>query len=55
MRTRSMTHLVLAVVLAVTTAGVVEAQGAPQLAVPSKIIDVGTVSQGVVADARELL
>jgi hypothetical protein len=46
-----MTRFALAVVLAVATAGVADAQGAPQLVVPSKIIDVGTVSQGVVADA----
>jgi hypothetical protein len=33
------------------TAATARAQDAPQLVVPSKIIDVGTVSQGVVADA----
>ncbi len=51
MRRRLSTHLALAALVVATTAGTVQAQGTPQLVVPAKIIDVGTVSQGVVADA----
>ncbi|MGD8441777.1 MAG: DUF1573 domain-containing protein [Holophagae bacterium] len=51
MRTRNLTHLVLAVLVVAASSAAAQAQGTPRLVVPSKIIDIGTVSQGVVADA----
>ncbi len=51
MRTRNLTHLVLAVLVVAASSAAVQAQGTPRLVVPSKIIDIGTVYQGVVADA----
>jgi hypothetical protein len=46
-------HVVLAalVVTAATVAAQTGAEGAPKIVVPTKIVDVGTISQGVVVDA----
>ena len=51
MHTNRNTTVALAALLILASTAIAQTEGGPELVVPSKIIDVGTVAQGVTVDA----